>query len=150
MPNYIGFSTINANKPRTTNPPPGVNGGPGSITNPITSGKKFRLTDEALVIRDFLNAVNIKQGQKVGQPEYGSKLWDFIFEPNTADTQSALETELRRIISQDPRLQIGYIKIYPQENGILAELQLAVYPFNQAELLSVFFNSRTNSASIQG
>ena len=59
-------------------------------------------------------------------------------------------TELRRIIGQDPRLQIGYIRIYPQENGILAEVQLAVYPFNQAQLLSVFFNSNTNSASLSG
>lgn len=150
MPNYIGFSTQNANKPRTTNPPPGINGGPGSITDSLNFGKKYRMTDEALVIRDFLNAVNIRQGQKVGQPEYGSKLWDFIFEPNTSDTQQALETELRRIISQDPRLQIGYIRIYPQDNGILAEMQLAVYPFNQAQLLSVFFNSRTNTAALQG
>lgn len=148
MPNYIGFSTINANKPRTTNPTPGINGAPGSVTESISTGRKFRMTDEALVIRDFLNALNIKQGQKVGQPDYGSKIWDFIFEPNTSDVQSALETELKRIIGLDPRLQLGYCRIYPQENGILAEVQIAVYPFNQAQLLSVFFNSRTNSASI--
>ena len=148
MPNYIGFSTINANKPRTTNPPPGINGAPGSITDPITTGRKFRMTDEPLVVRDFLNAINIKQGQKVGQPEYGSRLWDFIFEPNTADVQKQLENELKRIIAQDPRLQLGYCKVYPQENGILAELQVAVYPFNQAQLLSVFFSSQTNSASV--
>lgn len=148
MPQYIGFSTQNANKPRTTNPPPGVNGGPGSITDPITFGRKFRIVDVPLVIRDFLNAINIKQGQKVGQPQYGSKIWDFIFEPNTKDVQAALETELRKIISQDPRLQVGYIRVYPQENGILCEMQLAVYPFNEAELLTVFFNSQTSSASV--
>ena len=150
MPNYIGFSTIGANKPKTTNAPPGINGGPGGIMDSLNTGRKFKLVDTPLVIRDFLNAVNIKQGQKVGQPEYGSKIWDFIFDPNTADLQTALDSELRRIISQDPRLQLGYIRIYPQENGILAELQLAVYPFNQAQLLSVFFNSNTNSASLSG
>jgi phage baseplate assembly protein W len=149
MPQYIGFSTINANKPRTTNMPPGINGAPGSITNPITTGRKFRLTDQSVVIRDFLNAINIKKGQKVGQPQYGSKIWDFIFDPNTADTQQALETELKRIISLDPRLQLGYLRVYPQENGILCEMQVAVYPFNQAEMLSVFFNSQTNTAAIQ-
>ena len=148
MPQYIGFSTQNANKPRTTNPPPGVNGGPGSITDPITFGRKFRMVDVPLVIRDFLNAINIRQGQKVGQPQYGRKIWDFIFEPNTKDVQAALETELRKIISQDPRLQVGYIRVYPQENGILCEMQLAVYPFNEAELLTVFFNSQTSSASV--
>jgi phage baseplate assembly protein W len=148
MPQYIGFSTVNANKPRTTNPPPGLNGGPGSITDPITTGRKYRTTDAPLVIRDFLNAINIKLGQKVGQPQYGSKIWDFVFEPNTKDTQGALEAELRRIIALDPRLQVGYIRVYPQENGILCEMQLAVYPFNEAELLKVFFNSQTSSASV--
>jgi phage baseplate assembly protein W len=149
MPQYIGFSTINSNKPRTTNPPPGINGAPGSITDGISGGRKYRTTDEALVVRDFLNAINIPQGQKVGQPEYGTTLWSFIFEPNTADVQEQLETEIRRVVGLDPRLQIGYLKVYPQENGILLELQLAVVPFNQARVLNVFFNSRTNSASLQ-
>jgi phage baseplate assembly protein W len=148
MPQYIGFSTVNANKPRTTNPPPGNNGGPGSITDPIIPGRKYRVTDAPLVIRDFLNAINIRQGQKVGQPQYGSKIWDFVFDPNTRDTQAALETEVRRIIGLDPRLQIGYIRVYPQENGIMVEMQLAVFPFNQAQVLNVFFNSRTSKASV--
>lgn len=148
MPNYVGFSTINANKPKNNNPPPGINGAPGSITDSLSPGRKYRLTDEALVIRDFLNALNIPQGQKVGQPEYGTTLWSFVFEPNTKDVQDQLEAELRRIVALDPRLKIGYLKVYPQENGILLEMQLAVDPFNQARVLNVFFNSKTNSASI--
>lgn len=149
MPNYNGFSTINANKPRTSNPTPGINGGPGTITQNINPGRKYKLTDESLVVRDFINALNIPQGQKVGQPEYGTRLWDFIFEPNTSDVQQELEDEIKRIVATDPRLQLGYCKIYPQENGILAEIQVAVNPFNQAQVLSLFFNSRTNTASIQ-
>ena len=41
MPNYIGFSTINANKPKSTNLPTGENGGVGSVTRPVVPGKKF-------------------------------------------------------------------------------------------------------------
>ena len=149
MPNYVGFSTIGANKPRTINPPPGKNGAPGSITNPITSGRKFRLTDAQLVIRDFLNALNIPQGQKVGQPEYGTTLWSFVFEPNTSDVQQQLVDEIRRVAGQDPRLQLGYVRCYPQENGILLEIQCAVSPFNEADVLSIFFDSATNRANIQ-
>jgi phage baseplate assembly protein W len=149
MPNYIGFSTIDANKPRTTNAPPGLNGGPGSITDSITSGKRYRLTDQQLVIRDLLNAFNIPQGQKVGQPEYGTTIWSFVFEPNTQDVQTQLQEEIRRIANSDPRIKLGDVACYPQENGILVEIQISVSPFNQAELLSVFFNTKTNSASAQ-
>lgn len=149
MPNYVGFSTINANKPKSTNLPTGENGGVGSVLRPVVPGKKFRLVDQPLVIQDFINALNIPRGQKVGQPEYGTTIWDFVFEPNTADVQYQLENEIRRIITSDPRLELNFVKAFPKENGILIEVELAVNPFNQAELISVFFNSKTNQASLQ-
>lgn len=148
MATYIGFSTIGANQPKTTNTSVGNNGGVGGIVKSLNTGKKFKLVDSQLVIRDFLNAINIRQGQKVGQPQYGTTLWDFIFEPNTLDVQYALETELKRIVSLDPRIIFNSVKVYPQENGILTEIEFAISPFNQAQLLNVFFNMNKNSATL--
>jgi phage baseplate assembly protein W len=149
MAQYLGFSTIDANKPKTTNAPGGIDGGVGSILNPIIPGKKFKLNDQQLVIRDFINALNIRQGEKVGQPSYGTTLWNFVFEPNTPDMQFALENEIRRVASTDPRILINYVKAYPQENGILMEVEMGVQPYQEALLLSVFFDSTTNKANIQ-
>lgn len=149
MPTYIGFSTINADKPRSTNIGTGIDGGSGSITQEINPGRKFRLVDQPLVIQDFLNALNIQQGQKVGQPGYGTTLWDFVFEPNTADTQFQLQDEIKRVASSDPRLIVNSVKAFPKENGILIEVELAIAPFNNAQILSVFFNNLTNRATIQ-
>jgi phage baseplate assembly protein W len=149
MPTYIGFSTIGANEPKTTNASPGIDGGTGGVLKPTIPGKKYRLVDEALVVRDFVNALNIQQGQKVGNPGYGSTIWSFVFEPNDAQTQFRLEEEIRRIANGDPRLIINTVKSYPQENGILLEVELAIAPFNNAEILNVFFNSLTNTATLQ-
>ena len=149
MPNYIGFSTINANKPRSTNLNPGKSGGTGSMVQPIIYGKKFRIVDEQLVIQDFINALNIQQGQKVGQPGYGTSLWSFVFEPNTTDVRTQLENEVRRVANQDPRMILNSVKTFPQENGILIELEMAVAPFNNAQTLGIFFNNSTNTASVQ-
>jgi phage baseplate assembly protein W len=149
MASYIGFSTINANKPRTTNASVGIDGGTGSVLNSLNPGKKYRLVDEALVVQDFINALNITQGQKVGQPEYGTILWTFVFEPNTFDVQTQLENEIRRVAASDPRLVLNTVKAYPQEGGILLEVELAIAPFNNAQLLSVFFDNRTNKAIMQ-
>lgn len=149
MPQYIGFSTIGANLPRTTNAPTGNDGGVGSVKWSVNTGRKYRLLDEQLVMQDFVNALNIRQGQKVGNPGYGTTLWNFVFEPNTTDIQFKLETELRRVANLDPRLLVNTVKAYPQENGILIELEVAVAPFNQANLLSVFLNSSTSRAAIQ-
>jgi len=149
MPSYIGFSTIGANEPKTTNSQSGVDGGFGGIMRPINTGRKYRLVDQPLVIQDFINALNIPQGQKVGQPGYGTTLWSFVFEPNTADVQFKLENEIRRVANLDPRIILNYVKAFPQENGILIEIEFAVAPFNNAQLLSVFFDSNTNRAVIQ-
>ena len=148
MPQYYGFSTINANKPKTTNAPIGADGGPGGIREPIVWGKKFTLVDAQLVIQDFVNAFNIRQGTKVGQPDYGTTLWDFVFEPNSGETQLQIQDEVQRVASMDPRLQINTISVYPKENGILIELEMAVVPFNQAQLVSVFLNQQSGSASL--
>jgi phage baseplate assembly protein W len=149
MPSYIGFSTVNAGKPRSTNLTTGPAGGTGSMVSPYNIGNQFGLVDTPLVIQDFVNALNIRQGTKVGNPGYGTTLWSFVFEPNTADVQFQLENEIRRIANQDPRLVINTVRAYPQENGILLEVEMAVSPFNQANLLSVFFNSSTNQAVLQ-
>lgn len=149
MPQYIGFTTIGINKPKSTNMNSGIAGGPGSITSPVNFGRKFKLIDEQLVVQNFINALNIRLGEKVGQPQYGTTLWNFVFDPNTPDVQFALEQEIRRVASLDPRLILDFVRAFPQENGILMEVQLAVAPFNQAALLSVFFDSSTNTASVQ-
>lgn len=149
MPIYVGFSTINSNKSKSTNKTEGVDGGTGRINSPMIFGKKFRLVDEPLVIQDFVNSLNIQQGQKVGNPGYGSSIWGFLYEPNNPETQMKLQQEIQRIASLDPRIILNDIKVYPEENGILVEVELAVAPLNNPQTLSVFFNNLTNTVSLQ-
>ena len=148
MVTYIGFSTINACQPKSTNVLNGVDNGGGTLTRPIYSGKKYTMTDEELVLQDFINALNIPLGSKVGQPDYGTSLWDFVFEPNTSDIQGQLENEIRRVAAQDPRIDINYLKAYPQNNGILLEIQLSISPFNNPQTLNVFFDQQNNTAGL--
>jgi phage baseplate assembly protein W len=148
MPEYIGFTTLNANKPQTVNAPIGYQGGVGTVNETIIPGKKFRLTDAPLVIQDFVNALNIRRGTKVGQPQYGTDLWNFIFQPNVPEVQQALQEEIIRIAGADPRIQLNFVNVYPKDNGILLEIEMAIAPFNQARLLSIFFDSSTNTASL--
>jgi phage baseplate assembly protein W len=149
MAQYIGFSTQNACMPKSTNTPTGADGGFGGTLKGIQWGKKFRLTDAQLVIQDFINALNIPIGSKVGQPGYGSTVWDFIFEPNTADVQVQLDNEIRRIAAQDQRIILNYVAAFPQENGILMEVELAVSPFNNPTTINIFFNQSNNTATLQ-
>ena len=145
---YVGFSTQRFNLPRNESITVGIDGGSGSLTQPIQLGKKFRLVDEQLILQDFVNALNIPQGTKPGRPSYGTTIWTFVFEPNTPDMQFQLENEIRRVASQDPRLVLNTVIAYPQENGILIEVEVAVSPFNNAGQLQIFFDQQSNSATL--
>jgi phage baseplate assembly protein W len=148
MATYLGFSTQNVCKPQTTNAVSGKDGGPGGIRQSIVWGKKFKLVDSKLVVQDFINAMNIRKGTKVGQPNYGTILWDFIFDTNTPGVRSLLEGEVRRLANQDPRIVLNSIAIYSNSNGVLIELQMAVLPINEAFVTKINLDLVTERAAL--
>lgn len=144
MPTYLGFSSVDLCQPRVDQRP-GVFGGIGTVTTPPRSGRKYSLTDQQLVIRDLLNALSIKQGDKVGQPTYGTTLWSYVFEPNIDDVRDRIETEVRRMIALDPRIVLNSVGVYSQENGFLLQIEMAFSPFNQAVSVDFFLNRYNGS-----
>jgi phage baseplate assembly protein W len=122
MTTFIGFNTINQNK-------------------------KFTLTDFALIQRDLLNAFSIRQGELPGRPGYGTSLYDFLFENQVEQISQQIRAEVQRVAGGDPRLTINDIQVYPQENGILIQLQITVINTTNAEILSIFFDEQTRNAS---
>jgi phage baseplate assembly protein W len=122
MPTFIGFNTINQNK-------------------------KFTLTDFELIKRDLLNAFNIRQGQLVGRPGYGTVLWDYIFENQTQETERQIIAEVQRVAGGDPRVYVSSVDLFPQQNGILIQINLTIVPTTDAERLSIFFDQQQRNAS---
>jgi phage baseplate assembly protein W len=150
MATYIGFSTRGINQPQSTQSTvTGPQGGSGTLTQSVRVGRKFQLTDQDLVINDLLNAFSINQGEKPGNPAYGSNLKSFLFEPNTADVQAQMQQEVQRVIGQDPRLILNTVAVFPQENGVLIELELAINPFNNAIQLSLYLDRSSGSITTQ-
>lgn len=146
MATFIGFSTQQLDQVRTNPNLTGVDGGGGSSTNSIKFTRKFRTVDRLLVIQDLINALNIPQGQKPGNPSYGTTLWSFIFEPNVAGVQAQIEQEIRRVAGLDPRLNLNSVVAYPQDNGILVEVEFSISPFNSVEQLSILFDQNASRA----
>ena len=122
MPTFIGFNTINQNK-------------------------KFTAVDFNLIKIDLLNAFNIRQGELVGRPGYGTVLWNYLFENQTQETQQLIYTEIQRVCAGDPRIFISGIQMFPQENGLLLQVGIAVVPSTNAQLLSIFFNQQQRTAT---
>jgi phage baseplate assembly protein W len=122
MPTFIGFSTIDQNK-------------------------KFTTVDFELIKIDLLNAFNIRQGEKPGRPGYGTVIWNYLFENQTQETQALLLQEIQRVCAGDPRVFISGVQIFPQQNGILIQLGVAVVPSTTAQQLNIFFDQQQRAAT---
>lgn len=109
--------------------------------------KKFTLVDADLIKRDLLNAFNIRQGQLPGRPSYGTVLWDYVFESQVNETEQAIVAEIQRVAGGDPRLQVGEVNIFPQQNGLLLDVEIVILPSTEAERLSIFFDQQSRRAS---
>ena len=115
--------------------------------NTINQFKKFTLTDFDLIQRDLLNAFSIRQGELPGRPGYGTALYDFLFENQVEQISQQIRAEVQRVAGGDPRLTINDIQVFPQENGILIQLEITVINTTNAEILSIFFDEQTRNAS---
>jgi hypothetical protein len=82
-----------------------------------------------------------------GRPAYGTVLWDFLFENQLEELQTGIVNEIQRVAGGDPRIYISDTQVYPQDNGILIEIQLQVIPSSDAQRLSIFFDLQQRSAS---
>jgi phage baseplate assembly protein W len=122
MATFIGYSTIDRNK-------------------------QFTLVDDDLIKRDLLNAFNIRQGELVGRPGYGTIIWSFLFENQLPDTQQAIYDEVQRVAGGDPRLYVQNVYSYPQQNGMLIQIILQTVATTTAQQLSIFFDQTQRSAS---
>lgn len=115
--------------------------------NTIDQNKKFTLVDFELIKRDLLNAFNIRQGQVVGRPGYGTVIWDYVFENQTQETERGIMNEIQRVCGGDPRVFVNSIDLFPQLNGMLIELEITVVPSTTAERLAIFFDQEQRRAS---
>ena len=109
--------------------------------------KKFTLTDNELIKRDLLNALTIREGELPGRPSFGTRLWNFIFEPNTPDIVRQITAELERTTTYDPRIQINDVIVTTDPSGVILELVVTFTPGLNPEVLQIKFDEELQTAS---
>ena len=115
--------------------------------NSINQYKNFVLTDFELIKRDLLNALNIRQGESPMRPLNGTNVWNYIFEPQSPETVRAIEDEIQRVVSKDPRIQVSSLAVYSKDNGILVELQVDTVAGTGVEDLIILFDQESQFAT---
>ena len=106
---------------------------------------KFRLTDIELIKRDLLNHFAIRKGEKLMNPEFGSIIWNILFEPLTADVKSLIVTDIQRVVGYDPRIKVDNVLVDQFDYGLQIQLEITVLPDNYSDVLALRFDREQNN-----
>jgi phage baseplate assembly protein W len=113
----------------------------------LDGSKNFRVTDFNLIKRDILNHFNIRKGEKLMNPNFGTIIWNILHEPFTDDLKSVITQDVKTVAGYDPRVSFDNIIITEYDQGIRIELQLRYIPTNQTNVMLMSFNGATNQLS---
>jgi len=116
--------------------------------NTIGQHKKFGITDFNLIKRDLLNAFLTREGTLPGRPDLGTSIWSYVFEANILETRNAIDTEVRRIIKGDSRLELTDLDISYSHNTVIIEVAVILLPSASPEKLILQFNKDLESLEI--
>lgn len=121
---YKGFSTVDA------------------------ENRNSNVYDFDIVKQDLLNHFNTRLGERVMKPEFGSIIWNLLYEPFTDQIRNTIEADIKRIIESDPRISSPVIKIAEAEYGLLLEVTINFTGTSQAETMRLAFD-KDSGLSVQ-
>jgi phage baseplate assembly protein W len=115
---YKGFSTVNENT------------------------KSVALYDLELIKQDLINNFHIRKGEKLENPEFGTIIWDMLFEPLTAQSRELIVNDVTSIVNSDPRTKMIKTVVTQVEQGLQIEMTMQYLPYNIQETMQFKFDQQ--------
>lgn len=113
---YKGFSTVSSNT------------------------ENFSLYDFQLIQQDLLNHFHVRQGERLMNPQFGTVIWDLLFEPLTEELKLLITQNVNDVINYDPRIAASQVTVTAYESGIQIECILTYLPYNISQSMQLRFD----------
>ena len=105
--------------------------------------KNFKLYDFEVAKQDLINRLSVRKGERVENPEFGTIIYDAIFEPFTEGLKEAIVEDITANLNADPRIATEEILVTEADKGIAIQATITYVPLNITEKLR--FNFDENS-----
>ena len=105
--------------------------------------KNFKLYDFEVAKQDLINRLSVRKGERVENPEFGTIIYDAIFEPFTEQLKDAIVEDITANLNADPRISTQEILVSEADKGIAIQATITYVPLNITEKLR--FNFDENS-----
>lgn len=100
----------------------------------------YSLYDIDLIRQDILNQFNIRKGERVMIPEFGTIVWNALFEPLTDELKFTLAKDIERIVNNEPRVKAERIAVSEYQQGIQFDIELVYLDYNVSERIGLKFD----------
>ena len=105
--------------------------------------QNFKVYDFECAKQDLLNRLSVRKGERVENPEFGTIIYDAIFEPFTEALKDAIVQDITANLNADPRLGTSDIRVFEANHGIAIQATITYIPLDITEKLQ--FNFDENS-----
>jgi len=105
--------------------------------------KNFKLYDFEVAKQGLINRLSVRKGERVENPEFGTIIYDCIFEPLTESLKGAIIDDVTENLNADPRIATEEILVTEADKGIAIQATIKYVPLNITEKLR--FNFDENS-----
>ena len=109
----------------------------------LVPDKKFRLTDMQLIKQDIINHFNIRKGEKLMNPNFGTIIWNVLHEPFTEELKSVITEDVKAIAKYDPRVAFENIVVTEYEHGLQIVISLRYLQTNESSSMSLQFDNES-------
>ena len=93
--------------------------------------------------QDLINRLSIRKGERVENPEFGTIIYDALFEPFSETLKDAIVEDITANLNADPRISTEEILVSEVDHGISIQATITYVPLNITEKLQ--FNFDENS-----
>ena len=104
------------------------------------ASQNFALFDYELIKQDLINYFHVRKGERLMNPNWGTIIWDNLFEPMTEDLKAKIVANVNEIINSDPRLVARNVVVTTYESGIQIECTLTFLPYNISQSMQLQFD----------
>ena len=105
--------------------------------------QNYKIYDFECAKQDLINRLSVRKGERVENPEFGTIIYDVLFEPFTDRVKQAVTEDITENLNADPRIATEEIVVQEADHGILIQATLTYVPLNITEKLA--FNFDENS-----
>ena len=102
--------------------------------------RNFKLYDFEVAKQDLINRLSVRKGERVENPEFGTIIYDAIFEPFTEQLKDAIVEDITSNLNADPRISTEDIRVSEADKGIAIQATITYVPLNITEKLRFNFD----------